>query len=51
MNATKEKTPILAPYPHELNERGDGKDGDSSRCADDCPACLWLAEQQKKARR
>lgn len=29
----------LSPYAHELHYSGE-------RCADDCPACRWIAEQE-----
>ena len=32
---------ILSPYAHELHYTGE-------RCADDCPACRWVAEQESQ---
>jgi hypothetical protein len=31
---------ILSPYAHELHYSG-------KRCADDCPACRWVDEQEQ----
>lgn len=32
---------ILSPYAHELHYSG-------NRCADDCPACRWVEERERR---